>query len=143
MTYVSFHLAPRYFQSSHQGNGMTRDACISVMKKSFHNLDYATISSHMNQHQNGFEIICTPQQFTAFIIFRHEIGRCINGIRDLMPKFISQKPDPMAEIKRDLVDRTGVREHHVSAVLAALESWSYSGGADIRNPSILDLTDLS
>lgn len=99
---VRFHLAPRYFTSSpHSTNGMEQETCVRLLKDAF-NVPEDLSRRTMCAHSQGFNIICRPSQFARFIVFRHEYGECINGVRDLDPKIVQLYPDHLA----DLADRS-------------------------------------
>ncbi len=108
---VRFTLASRYFQGHTSPNGMLKETCKTVLLKVF-GMTHRESENLMFNQTHGFDIICRPSQFARFIILRHEMGNCINGIRDLEPKLI-EVPDMYAEI----ADATGVDREAVRRVL--------------------------
>ncbi len=101
---VEFTLCERYFQSystKHNNGGMQRNVCKSVLKRAF-NMPQHESSCLMASHPNGFTIRCRPSQFARFIVYRHEMGNCINGIRDLNPRLVvPEELDLYTRIARD------------------------------------------
>ncbi len=108
---VRFTLASRYFQGNTSPNGMLKETCKTILLKAFC-MTHSESEERMFNQAHGFEIICRPSQFARFIIFRHEMGNCINGVRDLEPELI-EVPDMYAEI----ADATGVDREAVRRVL--------------------------
>lgn len=87
---VEFWLAERYFQNystKHNNGGMERETCQRVLERAF-NMSTQESSYLMNGFPHGFTIRCRPSQFARFIVYRHELGQCINGIKDLNPKLM-------------------------------------------------------
>lgn len=80
---VRFFLPEKYFLNRPTQSGMTRSACIDVLIRAFGSNNW---SAFMTAQPRGFWITCRPSQFARFIVYRHQFGSCVNGIRDLMPE---------------------------------------------------------
>ena len=132
--YVKFHLPLRYFQSVTCTNGMSRDSCLRVLCEAFDiDRNRALDTLDRNRDSGGFDVICTAEQFARFIIWRHQLGNCINGIRDLAPTFVCEaeaRIDSRLIAKRTISCRTAVKLSYVSQVLDALDSWSMYNDMD-------------
>lgn len=118
---VRFFLHHRYFQEGHHTsvNGMRGDVCRDILSRAF-GISKTAGAALMQRHRNGFYIICRPSQFARFIVFRHEDGECINGIKDLEPEIIREEPDCFTHIS----EVTGVNRHDVIKVINV---FGYSG----------------
>lgn len=112
---VRFYLAARYFQSHRTSNGMTRDTCIRLLFKAF-GMTSSQSLERMSRFHNGFWIKCRPSQFARFIVYRHQDGDCINGIRDLQPQLV----EPV-DVYAQIANETGVTHDTVRRVLRAAE----------------------
>ncbi len=117
---VRFFLAKRYFNGAFHGqgkSGMDRGTCQTVLNKALSvGWDWGKM---MNQHPEGFWIICRQDQFARFIIERHQLGNCINGIKDLEPELVQPKT-----IYERISDYTNVP---VEAVKRVVNTLNYSG----------------
>lgn len=101
---IRFFLPPHYHQAPSDNpyrhhfntNGMTRDICAEVLeraiplKKHVGNSPRISWERVLKQNKDGFFILCNDDQFGRFIAFRHLIGRCVNGIRDLDPEVLDR-----------------------------------------------------
>ncbi len=90
---VEFKLRDRYFQKRYSGyhrggGGMERSICQKVLLLAF-GIPMDESDSLMDLHPTGFKIRCRPSQFARFIVYRNEIGECINGVKDLNPKLVT------------------------------------------------------
>lgn len=96
-TLVRFYLPRRYYQEYPSSSGMQFDDCMTVLVRAFcpsaiqfstfkHKVQQVIDSARRNDY-DGFYVICTQAAFGRFIIYRNELGRCINGIKDLAPEF--------------------------------------------------------
>lgn len=142
MKYVKFFLDARYYQNGRTSNGMERETCIKILLKSFSQISTDHIRGHMQKYRCGFNIVCTAEQFSAFIIHRNNMGECINGIKDLFPEFVAERLDPMTEIKRAIGRKSGASNSSVYAVLDALDSWSFEDTSHIDR-SVLNIMSRS
>ena len=110
---IQFFLPRVYFQANTGSrNGMQRATCISVLSKAFGPPE-SSWASIMQDYPEGFIIRCRPSQFARFIVFRHEAGECINGIKDLNPHILIPTPPETVyeKVTRELegvVNRTHV-----------------------------------
>jgi hypothetical protein len=101
---IDFVLPPRYFQPHSTANGMERCKCLKVLKECFGLFDGTWETLMQNNSGTGFHIVCRPDQFARFIIRRHQIGNCINGIRDLDPTYRRHRPTVRTHDIIDVVD---------------------------------------
>jgi len=62
---------------------------------------------YFKQTQNGFHIFCRAEDFAKFIVLRHEMGNCINGIRDINPIYFEANQSPMADRVDDIMSQPG------------------------------------
>lgn len=123
--YVKFHLPERYFHGTLNSNGMTHDKCLQVMREAF-GADMQLVADLMQCCNGGFTVICTTEQFGQFIIWRHQLGGCINGIRDLAPVFVCEKeakPNLLEQTVFAIALSTGLPQRDVNRVLSSLDSW--------------------
>lgn len=113
---VRFFLPHRYFQEGHSipTNNMRGSICRDILFRAF-GIPCSESAKLMRRWPNGFYITCRPSQFARFIVFRHEDGNCINGIKDLEPEIIKAELDYYDHI----VSLTGVRRSDVKNVIAA------------------------
>jgi hypothetical protein len=110
---VRFFLARRYFQDRGESpNGMEAEICRDILFRAF-GITCIESAKLMRRWSGGFYIACRPSQFARFIIFRHKDGNCINGIRDLEPEIIEEKPDVYTHI----ASLTGVSRNDVKNVI--------------------------
>ncbi len=124
--YVRFHLPPRYFQSVPCSNGMARVSCLRVLYEAF-GVDNDRAADILRRRSGGFDIVCTTKQFGQFIIWRHQLGHCINGVRDLAPKFVGLEEanaDQRIQGKNAIAWKTNLPPSTVLQVLDALDTWS-------------------
>ncbi len=128
--YVEFYLPTRYFQVRPDSNGMCRDTCVTVMHKAF-GTDPGCMLEFMRNNFGGFSVLCTAEQFGRFIIHRHKLGNCINGVRDLAPKFVHKPADPVTETVNAIVAKSGVEASYVRTVLDSLDRWEHSSGRTV------------
>ncbi len=85
---VTFYLPHRYFNGNGgpSNTGMRRDTCVHVLHSAFGLVPgEGGWGGAISAHPEGFHIVCRPSQFARFIVYCHEAGECINGIRDLDP----------------------------------------------------------
>jgi len=108
---------------------MRRATCIEVLQKAF-NMSPSESGGLMHSRSEGFEIICRPSQFARFIIYRHEAGECINGIRDLQPELVEADDRYTA-----IANSTGV---HRAAVKLVLQAVNWQGRPD---PTVIDVSN--
>ncbi len=64
--------------------------CKEVLTKAF-NMKLHEPAELMDANPGGFWITCRPSQFARFIVYRHEAGECVNGIKDLKPKIVKHR----------------------------------------------------
>lgn len=138
---VRFHLPPRYFTGNqHSTNGMDRDICVEVLVRAFA-VSESDVRGVMINHNQGFDILCRPSQFARFIVIRHEIGDCINGVRDLDPKIVCPCPDHLLVI----ANRSGQSIEDVAEIfrLASNEGFDVPEKllAPREKPVALDVSD--
>ena len=108
---VRFWLGSRYFQ------GVTDyDRLIDVLDKSF-GQEFPFPRDVIKGE--GFWVICRPDQFARFMIFRNAAG-ITNGFMDLKAELLQPEKDLYTRIS----DNTGVPRRQVKKVLLSLD---YSG----------------
>ena len=131
---VRFFLPHRYFQTHFplSGNGMRRDICKNILFRAF-GMGREESEARMHRFPDGFWIECRPSQFARFIVYRHEDGQCINGIKDLKPEIVGPLTLP-----EKIARRTGVDEHHVRRVMAALD---YDAGPEQGPVDTINVAD--
>ena len=109
---VRFFLPKMYFQTRVTFKGMSKNTCLSILCLAF-DMTLAESEHLMRVYPDGFSIVCRPDQFADFIIRRNDAGECINGIKDLDPKYVksSSIDDPYdciarcTDVSRDDVKR--------------------------------------
>ena len=104
---VRFFLPPRYFVTNGGPDTMARITCFVVLGEAF-GMAESTALNMMRANSNGFDIVCTREQFAMFIIRGHEIGGYINSIRDLNPRIVTIKETVFQRNKR-IAKKAGVR----------------------------------
>lgn len=113
---VRFFLAQRYFTGG--PNGMKRATCIDVLNRAFcpSNGTGSSWGALMTAMPQGFSIVCRPSQFARFIIFRHEAGECINGVRDLKPTLFKPR-----DLYQRISDEFGISKSGVHRIAGMLK----------------------
>lgn len=84
---------------------------IDILRKSF-GLNVVEVGEIMDACPCGFTIVCRPDQFAKFIVLRYEADECVNGVKDLNPKFVDRDHD----LYEDIADATGVSRDDVKKV---------------------------
>ncbi len=108
---VEFYLPSTYF--GYAQTGMSKATCKEVLLLAFGMCGQQS-SSLMSQFPTGFHIRCRPSQFARFIVYRHKMGNCINGIKDLAPDLV--KPQ-YRDFYALVAEEVGAPRHTVSRVL--------------------------
>ncbi len=131
---IKFHLAPRYYKACHSTpNGMERIKCMQVLQRAF-GLTHKRSADLMDHNGSyGFGITCRPEQFARFIVVLHEIGNCINGIRDLEPRYVPQCEQH--DIYSHIADILCISRYNVERVALAL--------GHATPPALRDHVDIS
>lgn len=131
---VRFFIQHRYFQAncSLSSNGMRKDTCKSVLLRAF-GMQFVESETMMNKFPEGFWVECRPSQFARFIVYRNDVGQCINGIKDLKPELIGRLTLPEKIARKTRVDINSVR-----AVMTALD-W----GTGLEPMCLADTIDVA
>lgn len=119
---VRFEMCPRYFTEHNSKSGMHKDVAVEVLNKAFGppRGNRTSWRCAMKQHPHGFEIVCRPSQFARFIVYRNEMGNCINGISDLRPKIV--EPLERKLLSDTIADETGLHGDDVRDVMSLLNA---------------------
>ncbi|MEE8608960.1 MAG: hypothetical protein V3S55_15255 [Nitrospiraceae bacterium] len=131
---VKFFLCGRYFTNGQSQSGMTRERCIPIILKAF-GMPRNLVHAVMDGSPQGFWIVCRPSQFARFIVYRHESGQCINGIKDLEPELIDP-PSPLT-LYQQVANKVRMDYEVVSLVLNAAKVH------DGEVPCAVDTIDVS
>lgn len=114
---VEFFLASRYFQTkSTSSSTMLRSTCINCCTCAFgFDIDWATV---MHRQSEGFFIICTPEQFTAFLMNRYHADECNNGFKDLKPRYL---PADRVGFASEIAAKAGTTRDVVTNIASLLQ----------------------
>ncbi len=139
---VRFFLPSRYFHSGHSDNsgGMCRATCVKIFRKAF---DICTTDGrHLtNNNEQGFEIVCRPDQFARFIVLRYQAGECVNGIKDLTPKFFRGPIDP-PDVYDEVVEQFNVPRNVAVGIARKLGYYFKDDSHCVKpKPHVVDVSD--
>ena len=100
---VRFFLPPKYFSDNSRlsASTMGRSTCKRILLQAF-GMDNGESERMIQNHSDGFTILCRPSQFARFIVYRHDANECINGIKDLRPEIVP-KMDVYDKVARVLL----------------------------------------